>query len=164
MEKENKSVFERIKENPIRSVKQFFSVIILVIVTVLMFLTGVGAPLLMVIYVAAVIVAALLNLLTIGATWWMYLLAAVIGCIVIRAVSFVLNRLLASLQQKLLVSAFGYAYDENEGGAVPASCVKPFDPTEKALNELELKYEANSITQEEYERRKAEILNKGDNN
>ncbi len=160
MEKKNKSVFDKIKDNPIRSVKQLFSVILLVIVTVMVFFTSVGTPLLMIIYIAVLIALLVINFWNLAATWWIYLIAAFAGCLIIKVVSMLTFNLFAALQNNLMVAAFGYADNENEGGAVPAACAKPFDPVEKALNELEMKFNSNAITEEEYEKKKREILNK----
>ena len=159
-----KNIFKKIKENQIKSAAQGLSVVLLVIVTVLVFLTSVGRPLLNVLYIIVLIIIGLINLPALAVTWWIYLAAAVIGTAVINLLSMALSGVLAAAQQDLLVSAFGYTSDENDGGAVPVSCVKPFDPKEKALNELELKYNTNSITEAEYIKKKEEILNNGGNN
>lgn len=158
-----KSILEKIKENPARSASQVFYTILLVIVTVLVFLTSVGRPLLNAIYIIVLVIIAVLNFSNIAFTWWIYLLAGIIGSAVINLLSMALSGVLAVAQDNLLVKAFGYAADENEGGAVPASCAKPFDPTEKALNELEMKFEQNAVTEEEYLKRKKEILENGGN-
>ena len=158
------NIFRKIKENPVRSAAQFFGILLLLIVTAAVFLTSVGRPLLNAVYVLILIVAALINLPSLAVSWWIYAIALVGGLAVLNLLSAVLSGVLATVQQELMVKLFGHTADENEGGAVPAFCAKPFDPVEKALNELEMKFETNSVTEEEYIRLKEQIINNGGNN
>lgn len=159
-----KNIFEKIKERPVRSAAQALKAVLLIIVTGLLFLMTAGRVLLNVIYIAALIVIAIVTMPAFIGAWLLYAAAAVIGLVVINLLAAVLSGALAAAQQELLVSLFGHPDDESEGGAVPLTCVKPFDPTEKALNELEMEYERNAVTEEEYLKRKEEILKNGGNN
>lgn len=162
MKNDSFSFLQGIKEHPVRSFGQLIKVLLLIIVTVLSFLIGAGAPLLIIIYLAAVVVTALYK----GdfmQEWKGYVLAAAAGAGVIWLLSVIFGGLLAAFRENLLVSAFGKPADENEGGKVPSFCEKPFDPKETALLELERKYNANLLSREEYERQKKDIFEKNDN-
>ena len=82
-----------------------------------------------------------------------------IGVYLLMAVYIALLGLLAKVREDLLVSAFGQTSENDSGGAVPQACIKPFDPKETALLELQQKFDANVITEEEYEKQKKEISN-----
>lgn len=157
MENDSFSFLHSIREHPVRSFGQLIKILLLVIVTVLAFLIGAGAPLLIIIYLAAVAITALFKG-DLMQEWKGYVLAAVIGAGAIWLLSVIFGGLLSALRENLLVSAFGKPANESEGGKVPSFCEKPFDPTETALLELERKYNANLLSKEEYERQKKDIL------
>ena len=157
---QKKSIFQQIKEHPIHSFGQFLKMIGLVIVSVLSFLFSVGYPILMVMYSVIIIALVILNLPIIALVWWKYLIAFILGQGALRLISLVLGGVMTKLQQNLLVSLFGHTANQNEGGGVPMVCVSSFDPKESELLELERKFNANIISEDEFERHKLSIKSK----
>ena len=142
---------------------KIFNILLLAILAAVMFLMTIGRPLVNIIYVLVIAVVVIMNLSTVKNTWWQYLLALAAGLAAINLVSAALGSVVTALWNDQLARTFGHPADENEGGAVPVSCAKPFDPVEKALNELEQEFERNAITEDEYLKRKEKILNSGGN-
>lgn len=151
------SLLQKIKEHPVHSLGQLIKIVLIAIMSALWFIFGVLAPILMLIYIAGVVVLAVIKWDNIASLWWVFLAAALGGCLVIKLVCFILSGLFAKLRQDLLVSAFGVTAEENQGGNVPMSCSSSFNPVESELLELERKFNANLITAEEYEGQKQYI-------
>ncbi|MBQ8780365.1 MAG: hypothetical protein IJZ72_01625 [Oscillospiraceae bacterium] len=146
----------------LKTAVQVFNILLLAVLAVVMFLTTIGRPLANIVYVLAVVLFFAVK----GAfsSWLFYLILLAGGLAVLNLVGMAFGGVITSLWNSQLARTFGHPADENEGGAVPVSCAKPFDPTEKALNQLELEFERNAVTEEEYLKRKDEILNnKGEN-
>ena len=139
------------------------NILLLGVLAAAMFLMTVGRPLVNIVYVLMLAVLFIMNLSAVKNTWWQYLIALAAGLTAINLVSAALGGVITAMWNSQLARTFGYPADENEGGAVPVSCAKPFDPVEKALNELEMEFERNAVTEDEYLKRKEEILNNGGN-
>ncbi len=97
------------KHDKKKAFSDLFKFLVLIVLTALIFFFNIADNFVIIIYLIILGVILIFNIANIAATWFLYLIAAIVGIVVVKVLTFLICTGVLALQKKLIENLFGDA-------------------------------------------------------